>query len=847
MRPLFSFVALLATAATSVATEPIRVEILEGVPEKRTWDVPLPQAVESFPSPAFGFPALPAKYTPRGVLADRPLPIVVRASAAITLPAGEYRFLLRSRNASRLSIDGSVIASTEFLSTRGDGHEAVPIRGPVEPNLRETPVGHQDKIVTRKLDGKPHRFTLEAFVGGLKLRPEVGELAVAVAAEGTGFRLLSPNTPIELSDEGWERFAAERLAWTTARNRDTRRAARASDDDYWAKRHELARREIAARTPLPIPVVSAKIPVFNPIDRFIGKRLEEAGVAIPPLTDDLTFARRVFLDTVGVIPTPVEISRYLNDPSSVRRQNLIDRLLADPRWADHWVSYWQDVLAENPGILKPNLNNTGPFRWWLHEALTDNLPMDRFATELIRMEGSKYYGGPAGFGVATENDAPMAAKAHVLAKAFLGMEMQCARCHDAPFHPFTQRDLFELAAMLNRGPQTLPATSTVPTTPGSRKPRVTVALAPGTKVAPRWSFPDLAPGVNVSDLVPEKGSTREQFAAFLTSAKNDRFAEVLANRVWQRFLGRGLVDPVDDWLDANPSHPELLQWLGREFVTMGYDLKAIARLILTSQTYQRAIRGNEAKADATALRLFASPARRRMTAEQLVDSLFVAAGKALDCEPLTMDPEGRRPATEMLNLGIPTRAWQLTSLSNERDRPALALPQAQGIVDLMAAYGWRDSRPNPITTRDDAPTPLQPMELANGIIGNRIVRLSDDSALTALALLDQPLDALVDAMFQRLLTRAPTSTERQLFAKLLADGYADRRRIGASTNVRKPRLSSVSWANHLSPEATKIKMELERAARAGDPATNRLTPDWRERMEDAVWAMINSPEFVFVP
>ncbi|MCB1228471.1 MAG: DUF1549 domain-containing protein, partial [Verrucomicrobiales bacterium] len=136
---------------------------------------------------------------------------------------------------------------------------------------------------------------------------------------------------------------------------------------------------------------------------------------LPPLTDDLTFLRRVTLDTVGLLPTVGEIQAFLADESGKRREHAVDRLLEDARWADHWMGYWQDVLAENPNMLTGSLNNSGPFRWWLYDALRDDLPMDAFATELIRMEGSSSRGGPAGFALAGQNDAPMAEKGAILA------------------------------------------------------------------------------------------------------------------------------------------------------------------------------------------------------------------------------------------------------------------------------------------------------------------------------------------------------------------------------------------------------------------------------------------------
>ena len=114
-----------------------------------------------------------------------------------------------------------------------------------------------------------------------------------------------------------------------------------------------------------------------------------------PVVDDLTFLKRLALNTVGVVPSGDEVVWFLSQPEADRRSAAIDRFLDDDRWADHWTSYWQDVLAENPGILKPELNNSGPFRWWIYESFLDNKATDRFATELIMMKGSRLGGGPA--------------------------------------------------------------------------------------------------------------------------------------------------------------------------------------------------------------------------------------------------------------------------------------------------------------------------------------------------------------------------------------------------------------------------------------------------------------------
>jgi hypothetical protein len=199
-------------------------------------------------------------------------------------------------------------------------------------------------------------------------------------------------------------------------------------------------------------------------------------------------------------------------------------------------------------------------------------------------------------------------------------------------------------------------------------------------------------------------------------------------------------------------------------------------------------------------------------------------------------------------MGAPNRAWQLTALSNERDRPALALPIAQSVVDMLTTFGWRQSRQNPITVRDDAPSPMQTLLLANGILGTRITRLSDDSYFTELALSDRPLEYIIDETFVRTLGRRPSAEEWRLAADGLKDSFATRRRDGVarlSGGIKSD--NRVSWGNHLSSEATVIRMEEERRLRMGDAPTERLTSDFREAYEDLIWSLVNSPEFILIP
>lgn len=859
------FVSCLLVAALCAETNPppvvaaelprdaVRVEIFEGLPDQLGWNFTNPPASETYTEPALGFAVLPTKYSAKGLKVDRKAPFLFRASARVVLPKGEQRLLLRVRTGSLLFLDGKPLLTVKFPSLTSDGHEEVPeVPLPLGPEVRHLRPGQSEAIATVQGDGAEHVLVMETIIGLKERRPEIGELTVSLAAKGAEmFYVLSPEggPRVALSDEVWPRYEEERRAFHARADLERRQKLARNEDTYWAMRHERARAQMAKLPSVKIPNVKNET-VQNGLDRFINAKLEASGTRPAPLLDDYAFLRRVALDTVGRAPTVGELNQFLGDDARGRRAQAIDRFLQHPSWADHWVSYWQDVLAENPGILKPMLNNTGPFRWYVHEAFTDNKPVDRFVTELILMEGSANYGGPAGFGIATENDVPLAQKAQIVAQAFMGMQMQCARCHDAPYHDFKQRDLFSLAAMLKRAPQEVPLSSSIPTNANIVVGRVVhVTLKPGSKVEPIWTLTNTMPDELAPGVLRQPKDTRERLAALITDPGNQRFARVIVNRLWKQYLGMGLVEPVDDWETAKASHPELLDWLARELVAHDYDLKHVARLILNSHTYQREARPGSS-GDKPEQRLFAGPARRRLSAEQLVDSLFSAAGKKFESEEMNMDVDGRRSVKEFNNLGTPYHSWEFTSLSNERDRPALAMPRAQMISDTLTTFGWRESRQGAQTVRDGSPNVLQPAALANGLLANgRITRLSDDHALTAVATRsDLTLPELARETFLRVASRPPTPAEEKLFIGYLKEGFDSRLAVSERTTVKARKATRpVSWSNHLHPEATRIKQEAERSARAGDPPTERLAAAWRERLEDAVWSLVNSPEFVFVP
>ncbi len=573
-----------------------------------------------------------------------------------------------------------------------------------------------------------------------------------------------------------------------------------------------------------------------------------------PTINDESFLRRVYLDTIGLPPTADEVASFLRDPSPTKRTQFIDRLLDDDRVAEHWISYWQDVLAENPTLLNSSMGSTGPFRWFLLDALRDRKAMDRMVTELIMMRGSEATGGSAAFALAGESDAPLAAKSHILAAAFLGVELQCARCHDSPYHSTTQRDLYALSAMLDRKSVKVPTTSRVPEAFFEKKGReslIKVTLQPDEPVAPVWPF---ATSMGIEDdreldsILSNVTDTRQRLAVLITSPKNRRFGQVIVNRVWKQLMGAGFVEPVDDWEGHLPSHPDLLEWLTLEFVSNGYDLRYLQRLIMTSSAYSREANGNNLASSAD-LRFFNAPDRRRLSAEQVVDSLHAATGNRVDVEELTFVHDGRRPLAARQTLGHPTRAWMFASLNNERDRPSLALPKAQAVVDVLEAFGWNGNRQKPVSVRETDANVLQPGVLSNGTLTMTLTRAAAASEMSELAVDAESPRGLVDEWFLRVLARYPDDQEGESFAIALADGFETR--LLPQDQVKQvealPELPLVTWFNHLQPETTKIQQEIQRRVALGPAPDPILEPKWRSIYEDFVWSLFNHREFVWIP
>ena len=239
-----------------------------------------------------------------------------------------------------------------------------------------------------------------------------------------------------------------------------------------------------------------------------------------------------------------------------------------------------------------------------------------------------------------------------------------------------------------------------------------------------------------------------------------------------------------------------------------------------------------------------------MSAEQIVDSTLHVSGRKMKSERLTLDNDGKRLPNVFLNLGYPRKAWEFTGLSNDRDRPALSMPRTQEIVDFMKIFGWRETRQNPISERDQSPNSLQPASMANSqFINARTITVTNDSEWMRIALESNTVQELVKKLYIQILTRYPNEEEKGVIGSLLAEGFEQRiltRDIPDPQTTFDPS-SLLSWSNHLNAKATDIKLEVEKRAQRGDPPTEILQSHWRENYEDVIWSLINSIEFIFLP
>jgi hypothetical protein len=391
----------------------------------------------------------------------------------------------------------------------------------------------------------------------------------------------------------------------------------------------------------------AEVPQDSLIDRAVFAKLNRMRIRPSERCADREFIRRVYLDVLGVLPSPDEVKAFLADSPENRRDHVIERLLVRPEFYDFWALKFADVLRSNGRIIQTK--GAYVFHRWIRGCLERNLPMDELVRELLTSEGSTFR-NPAANYYRISRDPETAVE--TTAQLFLGVRIQCAKCHNHPFERWTQDDYYGFAAyfaQIARKRGNLPDEEVVYSTGSGevRQPRTGRTMKPKALGGPEL---DGAPA----------DDRRVHLASWLSRPDNPFFARSLVNRIWFHLLGRGIVEPVDDFRDSNPaSNDELLDGLTADFVKHGYDLKKLIRSILHSRTYQLSATTNPLNADDS---LYFSHAQTKLLpAEVLLDAISALTGTTTSFDGLprgaraTQIPDGKMENPFLKTFGRPAR------------------------------------------------------------------------------------------------------------------------------------------------------------------------------------------------
>jgi len=365
------------------------------------------------------------------------------------------------------------------------------------------------------------------------------------------------------------------------------------------------------------PKAYADLPRNNFIDDLAHARFQRLGLFPSEPCSDSEFIRRATLDAIGRLPTAEETRSFLSDNTPDKRDRYVARILDDPAYADYWAGRWADLLRPNPDRV--GVKSVFVLDQWLRDQFAMNRPLDQFARDVLTAEGSNHRHGPA---VVYRDRREPAELTTLFSQVFLGVRLECARCHHHPNEKWAQEDFFQFAACF--GPVRQKGSGLSPPISAGRE---SFYFASGGSVKHPVSGATMIPRAPDGPTFDQTSTDpRLDLADWLTAADNPFFARAAVNRVWSACFGRGMVEPVDDFRLSNPcSHPELLDALAEDFIRNGFDLKQLLRRILSSQLYQQSTHPNDTNAGDT--RHFSRAYRRRLPAEVLDDAVADVTGR----------------------------------------------------------------------------------------------------------------------------------------------------------------------------------------------------------------------------
>ncbi|MBA4067592.1 MAG: S-layer protein [Isosphaera sp.] len=510
-------------------------------------------------------------------------------------------------------------------------------------------------------------------------------------------------------------------------------------------------------TGAPPAEVYDKLPRANFVDGLVWAKLRKLNLLPSEPAGDATFHRRAFLDVIGRLPTPDETRAFLADADPKKREKLVDRLLDRPEYADFWASKWADLLRPNP--YRVGMKATYALDQWLRESFRRNTRWDAFAREVIAARGSTFTAGAA---VVFRDRREPDELAPLVSQLFLGVRLDCAKCHHHPFEVWGQDDFYGFAAFFGRVGRKGTGLSP-PISGGEEFIHLAAGAGRGGAVKHPVTGREMAPTPLLGRPIEVRPETdpRAALAAWATAPDNPFFSRATVNRVWADLMGRGIVDPVDDLRATNPpSNPELLDALAADFVKNGYDLKKLIRTITTSRVYALSTTPNDRNAGDG--RNYSRHYRQRLRAEVLLDMVSDVTGVAEKFEGM---PPGSR-AVEV---------WTA---------------RAQSV--FLDSFGRPDPNQDPPCERAADTTVVQALHLMNSPNLHR--KVTDDAGRAAgLANGSKSAAEVAEELYLLAYCRPPTAEERAAAVK-----------------------------------------------RFEKPGATR-----RQAAEDLMWALINTPEFVF--
>lgn len=510
-------------------------------------------------------------------------------------------------------------------------------------------------------------------------------------------------------------------------------------------------------------------PRANFIDDLVYEKLNQLQIQVSDPASESTFLRRVYTDVIGRPPTMEEAREFLDSQDSDKREQLVDRLLDQPEYIDHWANQWADLLRPNPyrvGI-KAVLNYDN----WIRQQFRENVPYDEFARRLITAKGSTWHNGAVTLFRDRRSPDEVAT---LVSQLFLGVRLECAKCHHHPFEKWSQHDFYSFAAYFGKvgrkGKGLSPPISggeeiVYASTKGDVKHPVTDEVLPPS---PLFGTAD----------VPEGSDPRDALAGWMTSPDNDYFAQVHVNRVWAQLMGRGIVDPVDDLRSTNPpSNPALLDALATYFQQSGFDQKNLIKTIVLSNVYWLSSVPNETNA---ADRLnYSRHYRHRLRAEVLAQAVADVTETSESFSALA--PESRA-----------NQVWTHRIDST-----------------FLDTFGRPDENKDPPCERIPDSSVTQTLHLMNARELDARIR-SDSGRAARLAKSDSSPADIVTDLYLAIFSRKPNADEQSFAETLIRDSS-----------------------------------ESDEANPSSDAKDDVATEENRRRViEDLIWAMTNSPEFI---